>query len=133
MKTRIDATVIGLVSLLAILTFVSIWLGLYPSESDPKNIKYVLWKYGFYSMDLDIAADTMVGDAKRDSLVIGKTREQLKSKFGYLLALSEARPYLQSCHQQYWAGRDVMFIRQSNWMVVFDGDRAGNLVLIKGC
>jgi hypothetical protein len=31
------------------------------------------------------------------------------------------------------ATEDVLFIRRSPWMVVFDGERAANLILIKDC
>ena len=32
----------------------------YPSDSDPKNIRYVLWKNGLYEMNLDTATGTMI-------------------------------------------------------------------------
>jgi hypothetical protein len=32
----------------------------YPSDSDPKNIRYVLWKNGLYGMNLDTATGTMI-------------------------------------------------------------------------
>ena len=113
--------------------FVLAWVVTYPSP-DPKNIEYVCWKAGLCRMNLDLAADTMVGDAGSDKIVLGKTKEQLEKKFGYLLALDDASPYLRSCyHNSYWHDRSVLFIRQSPWMIVFDNDKAVNLVLIKGC
>lgn len=106
----------------------------YPSDSDPKNIKYVLWKAGLYKINLDIAVDTMVGDAARDKMVVGKTKTQLRNRFGYLLTPADASQYLRDCYgNSYWKGRNVLFIRNSPWMVVFDGDIATNLVLVKGC
>ena len=110
------------------------WVLAYPSDSDPKNIKYVLWKAGLYKMDLDLAAGTMIGDANRNKLVLGKTKMQLRDRFGYLLAPADASAYLRGCSQASpWKGRDVLFIRQNPWMIVFDGDRATDLVLVKGC
>ena len=101
---------------------------------DPKNLAYRLWKAGFASIDLDLAADTMIGDAHRDELVVGKTKTQLEKKFGYMLAREQVTPYLRGCSQAPpWRDRDVSFIRKSPWMVVFDGDKATELVLIKGC
>jgi hypothetical protein len=51
------------------------WYAMYPAESDPKGIRYVLWKADILPMNLDEATDTMMGDAGRDSLVIAKTKE----------------------------------------------------------
>jgi hypothetical protein len=65
-----------------------VWTFTYP-EAGPKNIKYVLWKHGLYGMDLDTASDTMIGDAGREMLVLGKTKVKLREKFGYLSTLSE--------------------------------------------
>jgi hypothetical protein len=120
------------VILLAVLLVVGTWVLLYP-DGDPKNIKYVLWKTALYKMDLDTAASTMIADAHRDDIVVGRTKAQLRNRFGHLLTLAEATPYNRGCYQQYWKGKDVLFIRQTQWMVVFESDRASDLVLIKGC
>jgi hypothetical protein len=117
-----------------IFIFVGGWALMYPSSGDPKNIKYVLWKSGYYEMNLDVATSAMVGDPDRDKLVVGKTNAQLRNKFGPLLSPAEASPYLTGCYQNSsWKDRNVAFIRQSPWMVVFDGAKVTNLVLIKGC
>lgn len=110
------------------------WACTYPSESDPKNIKYVLWKVGLYAMNIDKATGTMVGDASRDKLVVGKTKSQLQERFGYLSTPAEVSPYLRRCYQDSsWKNQNALFIRNSQWMVIFDGDRAIELVLVKGC
>lgn len=107
---------------------------MYSSPGDPKNIRYVSWKYGLYRMNLDTASETMIGDPSRDKIVIGKTKLQLQNRFGYLLTPVDASQYLRGCYQNSpWRDRDVLFIRKSPWMIVFDDDRAVNLVLIKGC
>jgi|SRR5271163_4044812 len=109
------------------------WALTYP-EPDPKNIKYVLWKHGLYGMDLDTASNTMIGDANRKILVLGKTKAELRERFGYLSTLPETSPYLRGCYETSgWKGTDVLFIRKSPWMIVFSGDKATKLVLIKGC
>ena len=72
---------------LALTFFIAIiigWTVTYPSDSDPKNIKYVLWKNDLYGMNLDTATGTMIGDGSREKLVIGKTKVQVREKFGYL-------------------------------------------------
>ena len=110
------------------------WKLTYPSESDPKNIKYVLWKTGLYQMNLDSVTGAMTGDPDREKLVIGKTKSQLQERFGYLLPPPDASLYLRGCYQDsQWKNRDVQFIRKSPWMVVFDGDKATELILVKGC
>lgn len=126
--------------------FVGAWVATYPDKGDPKNIKYILWKAGIYKLDLDLATEVMVGDPGREKLVIGKTEEQLKKRFGYLLRPDEASYYLQGCTSdppRYkadppygpspWKDKRRLFIRESPWMVVFEGERATQLWLIKGC
>jgi hypothetical protein len=105
----------------------------YPSASDPKNIEYVFWKAGLYRLNPDTAVETMIGDASRDKLVLGKTKIELRNKFGYLVKPGDASEYLRGCYENSsWKDKDVLFIRQSPWMIVFDGDRATSLVLVKG-
>ena len=74
---------------------VAAWASAYP-DGDPKNIKYVCWKAGLYRMNLDTATGTMIGDAGRDRLVIGLTKAQLRSRFGYLLSPADASQYLRA-------------------------------------
>jgi hypothetical protein len=116
-----------------VFVLVAAWVLTYPN-GDSKNIKYVLWKAGVYGMNLDTAANTMIGDSGRNNLVVGKSKDQLRNKFGYLVKPADASQYLRSCYQNSdWRNKEVLFIRQSPWMVAFDGDRATDLVLVKGC
>jgi hypothetical protein len=122
--------------LLFVLGFVTVfllgWVLLYPSP-DPKNITYVLWRAGFHTMDPDAAAGIMVGDVHPERIVLGKTKEQLRSRFGYLTTVAEASLYLQGCYSSSGRrGKEVLFIRKSEWMIVFVDDRAIELVLCKG-
>ena len=110
------------------------WAVTYPSDSDPKNIKYVLWKNGLHGMNLDKATGTMIGDGSREKLVIGKSKVQLREKFGYLSTPTDVSQYLRGRYQtSAWKNSDALFIRNGPWMVIFDGDKATELVLIKGC
>lgn len=125
---------ISVIIVVVVAIFFGGWALTYPSSNDPKNIKYVLWKAGLYKVNLDQATAAMVGDPNRDQLVVGKTKVQLRDKFGPLLSSAEVSPYLKACYQNsVWKDKDVLFIGQSSWMVVFDGDKATNLVLVKGC
>jgi hypothetical protein len=117
-----------------IIVLVIVWSLTYQSESDPKNIKYVLWKNDLYPMNVDKAIGTMIGDAGREKLVVGKTKMQLQKKFGYLVAPSDADPYMKSCYlESHWKDRDVLFIRDGPWMVLFSDEKASELILCKGC
>jgi hypothetical protein len=125
--------VIIIIIALAVVFFAG-WVLMYPSSNDPKNIKYVLWKANLYKLNLDMATATMVGDPNRDKLVLGKTKAQLRDKFGSLLSPADASLYLRGCYQNSsWKDRDVLFIGQSPWMVIFNGEKASDLVLVKGC
>ena len=85
-------------------------------------------------MDLDVATEAMVGDPSRFKLVMGKTAPEVNKRFGFLSELSQVPEYYQHCYENSpWVGRQVMFIRKSNWMVIFTEGKATNLVLAKGC
>jgi len=76
----------------------------------------------------------MMRDGKRNELVIGKTKEELTRRFGYLLSPKDATPYRRTCFEgSDWRKDEAMFIRNSDWMVVFANGRASNLILVKGC
>ena len=89
---------------------------------------------GLYRMNLDTAEGTMIGDSSREKLVVAKTKAELRKKFGFLSISAHVSPYLRSCYEgSAWKDRDALFIRRSSWVVIFDGDKATDLVLIKGC
>lgn len=126
---------------------VLVWLGAYPDEGDPRNIRYVLWKHGLNkNMDLDNALFAMVRDVSRERQVQGLTNDQLKARFGYVRTLAEVTPYYRACYfspgvfSQGDAGRaeiaakseDAFFLRDSPWMVVMKNGKAVDLVLCKG-
>jgi hypothetical protein len=110
---------------------VGVWAFTYPG-TDRRGIKYVLWKAGLYKMNIDQAAFAMVGDADRDNLVVGRTKEQLENRFGNLLTPEQVSEYYRNGYNLGWKGKDVLFIKNSPWMIVFDHGRATSLVLMKG-
>ena len=112
----------------------------------PRTSSTFLWKAGLYNLNLDLATHVMVGDRGREKLVLGKTEAQLRNRFGYLLTPEQASPYLRGCTSDPpvyqadppygsspWKDKKRLFIRSSPWMVVFDGEKATELWLIKGC
>jgi hypothetical protein len=113
------------------------WELLYSSNDDPKSIGYALWKAGAYKMNLDTATGIMIGDVRRDELIVGKTEPELEKRFGPMWEPNELAPeeYHRKCwHNSPWKDRKVRFIKHNSWwMVVFDGDKATDLVLLKGC
>jgi hypothetical protein len=124
---------IGVIVLIPCL-FLGGWMVVYSGSDDPKNLHYLLWKQGLVQMDPNRALETMVDDPNRDSLVIGKSEDELKVRFGYLRQPSEASTYLRYClFNSPWYGKTVKFLRDSNWMVVFKDGKVTDLVRAEGC
>ena len=44
---------ISMIIVVVVVLFFGGWAMTYPSSSDPKNIKYVLWKADLYKVNLD--------------------------------------------------------------------------------
>ncbi len=130
MRNRTTYTSFAFLAVLAI--GLGAWGMTYPGN-DPRGLKYVLWKHGLYRMNLDEACDTMIGDARRDAVVLGRTKAELRDRFGYLLTPVQTSKYNRTCYENSSSSEDALFIRNSSWMVVFDGPRATKLILIKGC
>jgi hypothetical protein len=128
---------VGLVLTVAILVA---WMGTYTDPSDTKNIYYVLWKLGLNNnMNLDSALGAMTHDGSREKQVQGLTREQLKNRFGYIRTLDEETPYLRDCYstpggvgEAHVKRENVVFLRDSPWMVVIENEKAADLILCKG-
>jgi len=84
-------------------------------------------------MNLDHTVATMTHDVWPNRLVLGLSTEQLKSRFGVVRTLKEARPYDQECYAlSRTDGKDVLFLRDSDWMVLMENGRAVDLILCKG-
>lgn len=127
------AALILLVTMGLVATFFTGWVVVYPSSDDPKNFRYVLWKAGIYKMNLDDVTAVMTRAVSPDKLVVGKSVSELRERFGFLLDPSQTTEYYRECNATP-AGRNkhVRFLRNSPWMVIFDGDKATGLVLCKG-
>lgn len=139
-RALIGLALVGLGMLLSYAYFIH-WVKAYPAGYDPKNIDYVMWKHGWnQNMNLDNAIGAMTHDAWPVRLVEGKSKEELKNRFGFIRTLKEARPYDQLCSTKgsfgergiAAAGKEVVFLRDSDWMVILDNGKAVDLVLCKG-
>ena len=109
------------------------WAVAFPDPRDPKNLRYRGWRLGLCSINLD-ALQAMVIDNHRDDLVIGKTRDQMVSRFGFVASIDEASQYIKKCYAN---SSDrvtpVLFLRHSEWMVRMKDGKAAELVFVKGC
>jgi len=118
------------------------WIATYRDPFDPKNIHYVFWKHGLNKrMDLDTALVEMSHDSAASKLVEGLTREELRSRFGYIRTFYEVTPYLRECYttpgsageaETHGKKENVVFLRGSPWMIVMQDGRAVDLILCKG-
>jgi hypothetical protein len=107
---------------------------LWRDPSETTSMRYLAWKNGLVRMDLDRALNEMVNDPGRDSLVLGKTELELRSKFGFTLQVDQASPYVQYCFKYSpYVKERVFMLRRSNWMVLMRGDRAAKLIRVSGC
>lgn len=109
------------------------WQFLIVGPGDPRDLRYQAWKLGVYPLGIDDALDTMIEDPHRDSIVIGKTKEQLASRFGFVSS-APGNGYIKYCFDNSpYRGKSVLFIRNSNWMVLMKDGTADGLVRAKGC
>jgi len=108
---------------------------LYADDLDPKSLRYVLWKQDLAWIDLDRAVGTIEEDPDgKRNLIIGQTKAQLRARFGFLLTPHDAGPLLERCVQGSWAeGRDALFLRGSNMIVVFRNGVATETDILKPC
>jgi hypothetical protein len=110
------------------------WESLYYGPYQSKDLRYQCWKLGLYSLKIKDALETMVVDPRRDTLVLGRTQEQLVSKFGYVSSIEEADNYVKYCYDNsQYRGTEVLFLRKSHWMVAMTNGRASGLLFVKGC
>jgi hypothetical protein len=122
------------VSVVLIFLGVALWEALFHGPNDTKDLRYQGWRLGIYPFSLDQATSTMILDVHRDDLVIGKTRGELVKRFGYVISLDQASDYIKYCYSNSdYRGKQVLFLRKSNWQVVMKNGRAEELVLVKGC
>jgi hypothetical protein len=116
------------------LVFFGGWWALYPGLDDPKGMMYIGWRLGLPTLDQDRALGTMVGDVHRGGLVVGKTKDELIDKFGYVTTLDQASEYVQYCYYNSpYFGKQALVLRHSNWTVLMKDGRATELIIAKGC
>ena len=119
------------VSLLPMSSVHTTWLSLYPEKTDPKNLYYRAWRLGFPTLSVDDAYQAMIGDTNTLEIVKGKTLRQLQARFGNIRKDGELLPYQRDCLNriEYLKGKNIAFLGDSYWLVVFEGDRVADLIL----
>jgi len=109
------------------------WQLLIVGPGDPRDLRYQAWKLGVYPLRIDDALDIMIRDPHRNSVVIGKTKDQLANRFGFVSS-AQGNSYVRYCFDNSpYRGKSVLFIRNSNWMVLMNDGIADGLLLAKGC
>ena len=130
MKIRKGFPLVALVVMPLLMTIG--WALLFSDQPDPRNLRYSCWEFGICSMDLDFAVETVIHDPNQMDLIRGKTVAQLEKKFGYVTTLKNSHGYLQQTYDEYYKGKDVVFLRDSDLMVIFENGHAVDAVYVKG-
>ncbi len=122
---------IALPAALLVLSVLS-WLMLYPHPSDPKSLFYQAWKLGIPLIKVETAYEAMIGDPKRLDLVKGRSLSALKRRFGNVRR-EELLPYQEYCFKTGpYREREIAFLGDSKWMVLFENGTVIDLILCKG-
>jgi hypothetical protein len=122
-----------LLVVLAPVIAVEVWLFLIPDKYDARNARYVGWRFGLPTLDVEDALATMTRDSQRDTLVVGKSREELEGRFGFVSSLDQAPTNMKLCYAEHHKGEQVLFLRHSEWMVVMKDGHATGLFQSKDC
>lgn len=123
-----------LLVLLGPIIALEVWLFLVPNKFDARGARYAGWRLGLPTLSAQEALSPMVNDRHREDLVVGKTKDELVARFGFVSSAADANPNAKHCYQNSpWRGHNVLFLRQSDWMVVMKDGHAVELYLAKGC
>jgi len=136
MRRTVKRSIVGVCTgFIALALAFGAWTAMHANACDPKNMHYVLWKWGIAAMNLDDATCAITEDVSgKQELIIGKSRQEISRRFGYVLTPQEAGQVLKQCIPGSWAeGKNPVFIRRSNLVVTFNHDVADHVGLLKPC
>ncbi len=109
-----------LTSALVMAALLGVWQATYPGPNDPKCIHYVLWKWHLLPLNLHRAVSIMINDPDRDSMLLDKTEEQLRRRFGYLLPAQQVWGCDVKQFNRAIPKADTVFtLRRSDLLIVF--------------
>ena len=110
----------------------SIWFYLYPAPSG-RCPQYVLWKLGLSQINTKVLFYSMADDPRREQLVLGHTIAELEGRFGRLRTRDEATTEYQKCYSDVlFLDKDIRWLGDSPWLVIFKHVRATELHFMKG-
>jgi hypothetical protein len=95
------------------------------------NAKYILWKHHLWGYDPDLALRYFNVDVDFRLSLNGKTRAELQRWFPVLKPVDPNDGYLPYCGDRVWTPGFV-WIDDTRWGVVFEGNRVKDIVLFKG-
>lgn len=100
------------------------------NRTDDLSLRYILWKKGFHPRPADILPGAMLSDRNGNESVFGKTKEEIKEWFPDVHEKS-INDY-QRMYDKELAGRDYLWIGESDVIVVFKDGQAERLRIMKG-
>ena len=113
------AVVVGIASLVAI------------DDNHKTNLKYLMWKHHLVRYEPKLALRYFNVDAEFRLSLIGKTRTEVEAWFPILRQIDKEDSYLPTCGEAVWKPGFV-WIDSSRWGIVFENDRARDIILFKG-
>ena len=133
MAKRIALTVVAVAILLGLIAVV--WTATYPSPTDSKNLKFVLWKHGLYHLEPRLVLDGLYAEPNGERFVLGRSKEEVEAMFGPLVLAKDSPNYIPSCfdHSAWPADQTYLVSMNLWWAVVFQNNRAVDFRLVKGC
>jgi hypothetical protein len=126
--------ILGLVITALLPTLIlGLWFVVFPERGNANGPRYVLWKIGVFPFDSSVVYPSMVGDTRREALIIGLDIAELERRFGRLRTRAEATPdYQKHYSDRVYLDQEIRWLDDSPWLVILENGRAKELHLMKG-
>lgn len=108
-----------------------VWSYLEPVPSG-KCPQYVLWKLGLIQINRRVIFSSMARDSHREQLVLGHTVAELEGRFGRLRTRAEGTSIQKSRIAGWLLDKEIRWLDDSPWLVIFEQGRATELLHLKG-
>jgi len=97
------------------------------NRTDDRSLRYILWKKGVHSYPSDIIWQALIADRDRNSLVVGKSKEEIKGIFP--TAHEEPINEYQKRYEKELIGKEHLWL--GDWgVVIFLKNGVGDIVTI---
>jgi hypothetical protein len=100
-------------------------------DNSHHSVRYQIWKHGYQPFRNGFK-DAFMTDPDRDSMVIGKTREELEKAFPPLAYGKRNEKYWSGVYARFRQDDQFVWLWRTNWLVVLRNGRAICLNYIKG-